>query len=149
VRRILAAIDAAPEAPHVLARARDLARAFGAEVTVVRAFEPPTLGAASSAADLPGPAYVVDHLRRREEEDFQREVAAFSWGDVQHAHRFEAGDPAEVILSRLEHHDLLVMGTHGRTALSAALLGSVAQAVLRETHAPVLALRIPRRTYLI
>ena len=40
-------------------------------------------------------------------------------------------------------------GRDTRTAFSAALLGSVAQAVLRGARIPVLALRIPRRTYLI
>jgi len=37
--------------------------------------------------------------------------------------------------------DLIVMGTHGRTGLSWLLAGSVAIAVLRGTHCPILALR--------
>jgi nucleotide-binding universal stress UspA family protein len=34
--------------------------------------------------------------------------------------------------------DLIVMGTHGRTGLRRALLGSVAEEVLRRSHRPVL-----------
>ena len=38
-------------------------------------------------------------------------------------------------------HDLIVMGTHGRTGIKHALLGSVAEKVVREAPCPVLTLR--------
>ena len=41
--------------------------------------------------------------------------------------------------------DLIVMGTHGRTGLYWLLAGSVAIAVLRGAHCPVLALRFPEK----
>jgi nucleotide-binding universal stress UspA family protein len=41
--------------------------------------------------------------------------------------------------------DLIVVGTHGRTGLSWLLAGSVATAVLRGAHCPVLALHQPER----
>ncbi|MBI4424353.1 MAG: universal stress protein, partial [Elusimicrobia bacterium] len=42
--------------------------------------------------------------------------------------------------------DLIVMGTHGRTGLDRVLLGSVAEAVIRRSEAPVLVVRefVPR-----
>jgi nucleotide-binding universal stress UspA family protein len=50
------------------------------------------------------------------------------------------GDPVDMILRAAEetHSDMIVMGTHGRTALSRLLLGSVAEAVLRKAPCPVL-----------
>jgi nucleotide-binding universal stress UspA family protein len=39
--------------------------------------------------------------------------------------------------------DLIVMGTHGRTGMRSLLAGSVAIAVMRRAHCPVLALRSP------
>ncbi|HEY7423005.1 MAG TPA: universal stress protein [Gemmataceae bacterium] len=50
------------------------------------------------------------------------------------------GDPADMILRAAEetHSDVIVMGTHGRTALSRLLLGSVAESVLRKASCPVL-----------
>jgi nucleotide-binding universal stress UspA family protein len=39
--------------------------------------------------------------------------------------------------------DLIVMGTHGRTGLAHALLGSVAQKVVRKAPCPVLTVRHP------
>jgi len=51
-----------------------------------------------------------------------------------------SGRPAEEIVgcARAERVDLIAMSTHGRSGLQRALLGSVAQAVLRSTRLPVL-----------
>jgi nucleotide-binding universal stress UspA family protein len=50
------------------------------------------------------------------------------------------GDPVDMILRAAEetNSDVIVMGTHGRTALSRLLLGSVAEGVLRKAPCPVL-----------
>ncbi len=39
--------------------------------------------------------------------------------------------------------DFIVMGTHGRTGLSRLLMGSVAEAVSRKAHCPVLTVKHP------
>lgn len=53
------------------------------------------------------------------------------------------GDPLRVILETASdgHHDLIVMGTHGRTGRLQALLGSVAAGVVRNAPCPVLTVR--------
>ncbi|MGZ5786124.1 MAG: universal stress protein [Ramlibacter sp.] len=50
---------------------------------------------------------------------------------------------AEVIVEQCKQHacDLVVMGTHGRTGLKHALLGSVAEKVVRHAPCPVLVVR--------
>jgi nucleotide-binding universal stress UspA family protein len=50
------------------------------------------------------------------------------------------GDPVDMILcaARETHSDVIIMGTHGRTAVGRLLLGSVAEAVLRKAPCPVL-----------
>jgi nucleotide-binding universal stress UspA family protein len=57
--------------------------------------------------------------------------------------RLRTGNPSEEILAEAEEWpaDLIVLGTHGSTGLSRFLLGSVAEAVLRDT--PCNALVIP------
>jgi nucleotide-binding universal stress UspA family protein/predicted transcriptional regulator len=50
------------------------------------------------------------------------------------------GHPSEQILAAAREYaaDLIVLSTHGRTGLRRAIMGSVADSVLRETEAPVL-----------
>lgn len=53
------------------------------------------------------------------------------------------GAPAEAILQAADEHrvDRIVVGTHGRTGLAHALLGSVAERVLRLAKVPVLVVK--------
>jgi nucleotide-binding universal stress UspA family protein len=59
------------------------------------------------------------------------------------------GDPvAEIVrVAREEAADLIVMGTHGRAALEHALLGSVAEKVVRKAPCPVLTVRHPSHVF--
>jgi nucleotide-binding universal stress UspA family protein len=56
------------------------------------------------------------------------------------------GAPYATILTVAEQgkFDLVVMGTHGRTGHTHALLGSVAEKVVRHAPCPVLTVRAPR-----
>ncbi len=58
-------------------------------------------------------------------------------------HRLIVGNPAETIvqIANDEHFDLIVMATHGRSALMHLLMGSVAEHVVRNATCPVLTLR--------
>jgi nucleotide-binding universal stress UspA family protein len=53
------------------------------------------------------------------------------------------GDPAKLIVdaAKKEEADLIVMGTHGRTGVKRALMGSVAEAVVRRAPCPVLTMK--------
>ncbi len=57
----------------------------------------------------------------------------------------EPGDPAEQIVrfASAHHVDALVLATRGRTGISRALLGSVAERVVRTAHCPVVVTRRP------
>ena len=51
---------------------------------------------------------------------------------------------AEIVrFAREGSYDLIVLSTHGRTGLKHALLGSVAEKVVRKAHCPVLTVRAP------
>ncbi len=56
------------------------------------------------------------------------------------------GDAYDVIdrVSRERDVDLIVMGTHGRRGLAHALLGSVAEKLVRQGPCPVLVVRAPK-----
>ena len=55
----------------------------------------------------------------------------------------EVGQPAQTIVQRVEQGDIdhVVMGSHGRDGISRLLLGSVAEAVVRNSPAPVTVVR--------
>jgi glycine betaine transporter len=57
------------------------------------------------------------------------------------------GDARDVIVQTVEEvaADLIVMGTHGRRGVSRALLGSVAETVVRTSPCPVLTVRGRKR----
>ncbi len=62
-----------------------------------------------------------------------------------HVHLVEARAPGEGIVQAAERlsADAIVVGSHGRTGLSKALLGSVAEDVVRRAHRPVTVVREP------
>lgn len=55
--------------------------------------------------------------------------------------RREIGDPAERILAASNDADLIIMATHGRGGIERAMLGSVADRVMREGTVPTMVIR--------
>ena len=53
------------------------------------------------------------------------------------------GHPVKVILETAKNHDIIVMGTLGRTGVSKLLMGSVAERVVRQSTGPVMVVRSP------
>jgi nucleotide-binding universal stress UspA family protein len=51
------------------------------------------------------------------------------------------GDPGEAIISAAAAADLIVVGSHGRTGLKAALLGSVSRHVVDHAQCPVVVVK--------
>jgi nucleotide-binding universal stress UspA family protein len=55
------------------------------------------------------------------------------------------GNAAETILeqSRISRCDMIVMGTHGHSALAEALVGGTVHRVIRHSRLPVMVARLP------
>src|SRR6266536_520409 len=124
--KLLVPLDGSPEAATALPAARTLAAALGASMRVVRVVPDQAIVATAEAAT---------NLRAVE-----RELA----GDgIVVSSSVAYGDPAEQIVAEAEryHADFIVMATHGRTGLSRAVLGSVADGVLTHSHVPVVLVR--------
>jgi len=66
---------------------------------------------------------------------------------VQFEHVMVQGDPATEILAAAHETgaDFIVMGTHGRRGLMRALMGSVAEQVVRRAPCPVVTVNNPRQ----
>lgn len=145
VKRILVPTDLSEHSLHALDFATALAQRLGAGLTVMHVFEPFALGAGGGY--VPGPSYVVDELRREAALSFDRILEELGAQDVRPERVFQVGDAVDSILDLEERFDLVVMGTHGHTGFTAAVLGSVTYAVARASRTPLLAMPFGGRTF--
>jgi nucleotide-binding universal stress UspA family protein len=74
-------------------------------------------------------------------------VSLLRAAQLEPAWHYRVGSPALEIVEWAEAHDadLIVIGSHGRGAFTAALLGSVASRVAATCSTPLLLLRLPDR----
>ncbi|MBI2395601.1 MAG: universal stress protein [Deltaproteobacteria bacterium] len=103
--------------------------------------------AVTLADDLSATVDVL-HIRKRGAAETDRDMddavaAARSRLGGRFAMRTESGDPVGKILevADAQRPDLIVMGTHGRVGRLRALVGSVAESVVRNAPCPVLTVR--------
>jgi nucleotide-binding universal stress UspA family protein len=141
-RRILHATDLSRASAPAFARAVDLARRARAMLLVVHVLTPPSPFIAPEVSAL-----TFEELDRRARRAAERQLARLGArarrAGVRARVRLVAGMPAEEIVrqARRARADLIVIGTHARTGLARAFLGSVAQRVLRLAPCPVLSVR--------
>ena len=145
IRKILVPVDFSEPSRAALAYAADLAQRFGATIDLVHVWQAPTFFPTATLPEVPNvEANIVDLVRKNAEEATARALAeAKAQGlPVESAH-CEPGVPARGIvdLAKAGGYDLIVIGTHGRTGLSHAMMGSVAEKVVRLAPCPVLSVR--------
>ncbi len=138
-KRICCPIDFSEPSRFALRVAADLCQAFGADLTLFHAYQLP-------GYTLPEGSVVASPKMLQELAD-QAESHLAEWKGIAEAMGAKAvktaksvGEPAlEVVeFARENGVDLLVVGTHGRTGLRHALLGSTAERVVRRAGCPVL-----------
>jgi nucleotide-binding universal stress UspA family protein len=151
-RTILYATDLSPNAAHAFSHAVALARRFQARIHILHVLpevEPAVLNYISTAMgedrlaeyELEHKEEVTDNIRQRlhrfakaELADHPEDVDRIADIEVHHGN---AVDQILAAADRIEA-DIVVIGSHGRGRLKYALLGSVAEKVLRKAHRPVL-----------
>ncbi|EMA37360.1 universal stress protein [Halobiforma nitratireducens] len=99
-----------------------------------------TLGASVHALSVVQEGRDADEQRQRREEDATDVARRASEAGLESAAVVRTGRPPNAILEHADatDADLIVVGTHGRTGLRQALLGSVALEVIRDARRPVL-----------
>ena len=139
--RILAATDFSPASAPAVARAVNVARSEGAELTIVHVYEPP--GAASFGSYIASPGLydeIEQALRAGAEKSLAPLVETARQQGVQATGLVLRGIPHSGITEAAakNHADLIVIGTHGRSGFFRFLLGSVAQKVIAAAPCPVM-----------
>jgi nucleotide-binding universal stress UspA family protein len=135
--RILVATDFADSSRQALELALRIAEKFGSELTLVHSWEAPNY---SYAAGLYLPVDVIAPIERAAVARLEEAMAELKQRFPAAKSLLRAGVPWEEVLSAAAQikADLIVMGTHGRRGLERALLGSVAEKVVRMARVPVL-----------
>jgi len=134
IERILVPLDGSMTAEAILPHVRRLLYRNDSEVLLVRAVVPPPLENSRMVAEA-GLAPAREYLLAKKD--------ALDRAGVRVKAIVRIGSPVGVILDVAEEEKatLIAIATHGATGLSRLLMGSVAEALLRKTPIPVLALR--------
>ncbi len=142
-RRILAPTDFTEASQHALEWAVELAARLGASVTVLHAYEIPVVGFPDGA--MIATADVAARIAQTAQDALDRSVATVSGRGAHIDGVLRDGAAAEEIQRVADEidADLIVIGSHGRRGLARALLGSVAENVVRHAHRPVVTIRAP------
>ena len=139
-KKILIPTDGSEYTKAAVRKGLEMAKAAGADVTALYVVDQ------TSFINFPMDSTIVSvyTLLEKEGEEameyVKKEAEALG---VKVTTRIEEGSPSRKIVDLSAEHDLVVMGTLGRTGFSKLLLGSVAERVVRFAKCPVLVVRSP------
>lgn len=140
-KKILVAVDLSDESSMVLDKARDLAKKYGAELSMVHVIEPIAIGYAVevSSIDIEG----LHEEASRQARNSLLEMGT-NIGIPEHRLHSLLGQPAREIreLAKKIEADLIVMGGHGRHGWE-LLFGSTSSDVAHGVGCDLLVVRIP------
>jgi nucleotide-binding universal stress UspA family protein len=139
IRKILCPIDFSDASSRAIRFAVDLAKKFGATLTLLHVYQVPgyTLPEGMVVA---GPATLTELAAEVDAALADWKAEAVGLGCVDTATATAIGSTHAEIIAAADGFDLVVMGTHGRKGIRHALLGSVAEKVVRGARCPVLTL---------
>src|SRR4029078_13030689 len=152
LKKILVATDFSEPSDAALAYGRELARTFGASLTVLHIAD----NILTRAYGADGIVLADPELQREIETSAQRQGDRVlldedgkMLGAVGLVITSNSPSAAIVTYARDASIDLIVMGTHGRGAIAQLLMGSVAERVVRIAPCPVLTVRHPEHEFVL
>lgn len=151
LKNILVPTDFGEAAASALDYGRDLARQYSAALHLLFVADDINVRYVLDST----PMFLPDVQKEIEDEAKTRVEALLTDEDRKQlkarAAVYTSVSPAAVIVdyARAQAIDLIVMGTHGRLAMSHLLLGSIAEKVVRTAPCPVLTVRHPEREFIV
>jgi|SRR5215471_5127798 len=152
LKNILVATDFGEASDAALKYGRELARAFGAKLTVLHVADNVFAG----TIGIEGYVGAYPDFQRSIEESARAQLATAVTDDDRHEFGartvlLTSASPALTIITYARDNavDLIVMGTHGRGAMAHLLMGSVAERVVRTAPCPVLTVKHPEHEFLL
>ena len=140
-KHILVPTDLGDGAEHALDYACELARTLGARIHLLNVITIPALGVPEMGVAVTGT--MIDEMIVDNQAAIDRLARTRCTAPVGRV-MIKTGNPRDVINQTAQELgvDLIVMGTHGRHGISRALLGSVAETVVRSAPCAVLTVRL-------
>lgn len=141
LKRILVPVDLSEASRAGLLQAARMAKSFGASVHVLYVWEAPVFIPSSTVVSVAnGPSTPLGELvRQNAEGQLQAMIESIRPDkDLVIMKDIVFGEPARVIARAAQQADLVILGTRLRTGAHRSWIGSVAEAVLRTSPAPVL-----------
>ena len=143
ITHILCAHDLSATSAPALALASELAASLGAALTVLHVALPSKDAGALFGVYSVEEMELITGFARREQvaaDQVLKDAVQRLGSAVTPTIVVQTGRPAEVVsgYALAQSIDLIVVGTHGRRGLERAMLGSVAEAVIRSAPCPVL-----------
>ncbi|HUL01020.1 MAG TPA: universal stress protein [Nitrospirota bacterium] len=147
VSKILVPVDGSKASQKAANYAVDLAKQTGASLTLLSVIDKRIVGSLVFS-DFAPPAHVREsiegYLHQAAQSNMARIVKVCERYHIRHKTAIRTGHPAEEIMSEATKSkvDLIVMGSHGKSALKAAVFGSVTYGVMhKDTKIPILIVR--------
>jgi len=147
ISKILVPTDGSKTAQKSVEYAIELAKQTGATITLLSVIDK-SLFVTKSVPAVATPTHLAepieDYLRQAAESYIEKAEKLCKENNVQSKKVIRSGHPEEKIIKEAEKSkvDLIVMGSHGRSAIKAAVLGSVTFGVIhKDTKVPVLVVR--------
>jgi nucleotide-binding universal stress UspA family protein len=140
-KTILVPTDFSESADRALAYAVELAGKIGAKIHLVNTITIPALGVPELGVAVA--STMMESAVATNQTELDKLAARFAPTPI--TTQLRTGDARDVIVDTAVEigADLIVMGTHGRRGVRRALLGSIAEGVLRTAPCPVLTIRQP------
>lgn len=141
-KHILVPVDYSVHSKNSLEYAAGLAERFGAKLDVVHVWDRPTYVPETVVVVKEGESKsLADMIRENAEREMREFLASVKLPKgVVVSERLLSGEPATTLVEELSRgaHDLVVVGTHGRTGITHLILGSIAEKLVRTSPVPVL-----------
>ncbi len=148
IKNVLTALDGSPYAHTVLDYAKYFSEKFNSLIKVIHVIDirmyewTVSLGMDGFSTVMPSASFQEESrllLEKRGEEIISRAESFLRKNNISHELIKEHGVPVEVIAANGKVADLIIMGVRGEYAKwSKKFLGTVTEAVSRETHRPIL-----------
>jgi nucleotide-binding universal stress UspA family protein len=141
LRNIVVATDFSEQAEKATRYAIELAQRLDARVELVHVWSIPIVSYPDIVVPLP--AGYIDDLAKEAQRGMDVALERHTVPGTPVTGAVVCGDPRDAVIEAADKAkaDLLVLGTHGRRGLRRAVLGSLAETVVRLAKCPVLVVR--------